>query len=183
MSRRKKIFRVPTPSGLEDAWLRMATTNAIAAARKTIDAGVLPPNTAVGRLSDVEWGWIVASVIFGWIATRAAQATSNGLNGQSVDKYIQQTGLEPDPWLAGAVACVLHELGRTKVDWNASLGTLSQEEIVAFLTDAYVLINAAIRAREAGEHGVTKVSPPGEHPVVPWDDPIPAFDREVNVSS
>ena len=76
MSRRKKIFRVPTPSGLEDAWLRMATTNAIAAARKTIDAGVLPPNTAVGRLSDVEWGWIVASVIFGWIETRAAQATS-----------------------------------------------------------------------------------------------------------
>ena len=167
MSRRKKIFRVPTPSGLEDAWLRMATTNAIAAARKTIDAGVLPPNTAVGRLSDVEWGWIVASVIFGWIETRAAQATSNGLNGQSVDKYIQQTGLQPDPWLTGAITCVLPELGNTRVDWNASLGTLSQEEIVAFLADAYTLISAAIRARDAGGHGVTKVSPPGEHPVVP----------------
>ena len=102
---------------------------------------------------------------------------------RSVDKYIQQTGLQPDPWLTGAITCVLPELGNTRVDWNASLGTLSQEEIVAFLADAYTLISAAIRARDAGGHGVTKVLPPGEHPVVPWDDPIPAFDREVNVSS
>jgi hypothetical protein len=180
MGRRKTTVRVPTLSGLEDAWLRQATASAIAAARKTIDAGVVPPNTPVGRLSDIELGWIVASVIFGWIETRASQATSNGLNGQSIEKLIQQTGIQPDPWLNGAITCVLPELGNARVDWNASLGTLSPEEIVNFLADAYTLIKTALDAREAGEREVARVSPPGEHPAVPWDDPIPALDREVN---
>src|SRR5262245_43088128 len=130
MSKRRKIvFRVPTPSRLEDAWLRKATSDAIAVVRKVVNAGVLPANAPVGRLSDVEWGWIVGSVIFGWISTRAAQATSNGLGGSGVEKLIQQTGLDPDPWLAGAVACVLPQLGTARVDWNASLATLSHNEI------------------------------------------------------
>ena len=38
--------------------------------------GPIPPGTPIGRLGDVEWGWIVAAILFGWIATRAEQATA-----------------------------------------------------------------------------------------------------------
>jgi hypothetical protein len=70
----------------------------------------VPPMTPVGRLSDTEWGWIVASVLFGWIQERAMQATSNGLD---TEKTIQKTGLDPDPWDAGAIAAILPELSPT----------------------------------------------------------------------
>ena len=63
--------------------------------------------TPIGRLSDVEWGWIVAAVLFGWICERAAQATSNGLG---VEKLIRETGIVPDPWDAGVVLAILPEL-------------------------------------------------------------------------
>jgi hypothetical protein len=34
--------------------------------------------TPVGRLSDVQWGWIVTAVLFAWIGVRAQQAASEG---------------------------------------------------------------------------------------------------------
>jgi hypothetical protein len=64
MSRRKKIFRLPSPSAIEDAWLRQATAAAIEAARTVVSSGAVPPMTPVGRLSDIEWGWIAASILF-----------------------------------------------------------------------------------------------------------------------
>ena len=66
-------------SAIEDIWLRRATAVAIEQARAVVTGGAVPPNTPIGRLSDVEWGWIVAAVLFGWISTRAEQATSSGI--------------------------------------------------------------------------------------------------------
>jgi hypothetical protein len=43
-------------------------------------------------------------------AKRAMQATSNGLD---TEKTIQKTGLDPDPWDAGAIAAILPELSPT----------------------------------------------------------------------
>ena len=44
----------------EDDRQRRATDTAIGAARRVVlgDAAAIPTNTPVGRLSDVEWGWI-----------------------------------------------------------------------------------------------------------------------------
>jgi hypothetical protein len=171
--RRKRTFRLLSPSAFEDAWLRQATAAAIAAARAVVSAGTVPPMTPVGRLSDTAWGWIFASILFAWMRERATQATSNGLQ---VEKQIQQTGLDPDPWLAGAIATVLPELANTKVDWNASLAELSRDELIAFLGDAYTLIQKAVRARELGEHQITRRPPTGPTTEnAPWNDPIPAF--------
>jgi hypothetical protein len=179
MTRRKKIH-LPSPSAFEDAWQRQATAVAIQSARAVVSGGAVPPNAPIGRLSDVEWGWIVASILFGWIRERATQATSNGLD---VERTIRSTGIDPDPWDAGAVACILPELADVKVDWTASLAQLSRDEMIEFLGAAYTLISKAMLARDLGEKGITRKSPTQKDPDVPWDDPVPAFDKKVNLSS
>jgi hypothetical protein len=181
--RRRRTLQLPSPSVIEDAWLRQATAAAIAAAGAVASAGAVPPMTPVGRLSDVEWGWIVASILFAWIKERATQATSNGLNGQSVEKWIQKTGLDPDPWDAGAVACVLPELAGTKVDWSAPLAELSRDEMIEFLGAAYNLISGAMLARDLGEKGITRQPPTGPTTEgTPWNDPIPTFNEGTNIA-
>jgi hypothetical protein len=176
---RKRIFQLPSPSAIEDAWQRQATAVAIAAARAIVSAGAVPPMTPVGRLSDREWGWFVSAILFGWIRERASQATSNGL--VEIEKQIQQTGLDPDPWDAGAIATVLPDLAGTKVNWNASLAELSRDEMIDFLGLAYALISKAMHARDLGEHQITKQPPTGPTTEdVPWNDPIPAFDKAAN---
>jgi hypothetical protein len=178
MTRRAKSIRFPTvsESAIEDIWLRQATAAAITAARAVISGGVVPPVTPVGRLSDTEWGWVVSSILFAWIKERAAQASSNGLR---TEKQIQQTGLDPDPWDAGAIACVLPELADAGVDWSKPLAELSRDEMTAFLGDAYTLIGRAMHARDLGEHQVIGQPPTGPTTTedAPWNDPLPTFDR------
>src|SRR6516165_1812640 len=65
-------------SAIEDVWQREATRVAIEEARAVVADGAVSPLTPIGRLSDTEWGWIVAAVLFGWISSRARQATDNG---------------------------------------------------------------------------------------------------------
>ena len=51
-------------SALEDQWQRDATAAAIAGARGVVQMdGPIPPGTPIGRLSDTEWGWIVAAIL------------------------------------------------------------------------------------------------------------------------
>src|SRR5690349_9987897 len=96
-----------SPAALEDAWQRRATAAAIGAARQVVQIdGPIPPGTPIGRLGEVEWGWIVAAILFGWIATRAEQAATEQLDTEFT---IRMTGLDPDPWDAGAVAAILLE--------------------------------------------------------------------------
>ena len=88
-----------------------ATAAAIAGARGVVQMdGPIPPGTPIGRLGDVEWGWIVAAILFGWIATRAEQAASEQFD---TEQTIRITGLDPNPWDAGAVATILPELADT----------------------------------------------------------------------
>jgi len=176
MARRKKVdLRLPTASAIEDAWQRQAMRTAIEKARAVISGGAVSPMAPVGRLSDVEWGWIVASVLFGWISERATQAAANGLEAEEM---IRNTGIDPSPWGAGAIAAALPELADAKVDWSVSLGDLSRDEMVAFLGDAYALITKAIRARDLGKKLITKKPPRGTAlDGKPWDDPIPEFEK------
>ena len=167
--------RFPSLTAIEDAWQREATRVAIEQARAVVSGGALPPMTPVGRLSDSEWGWIVAAVLFGWITTRSRQATSNGVGP---DKYLYVNEmLNPDPWDAGAIEAILPELGNCEADWSKSLSQFSREEMIAFLGDAYNLIGKAMLARDKGEKLVTRKGPPGAaeptEEQADWNDPVP----------
>jgi hypothetical protein len=111
-TQRMRKVRPVAESAVEDAWQRRATEAAIAAARGVVNVdGPIPPLTPIGRLGDIEWGWIVAAILFGWIRTRAEQATSEQLD---TEQTIRLTGLDPDPWDAGAVATILSELAEAR---------------------------------------------------------------------
>jgi hypothetical protein len=156
-------------SAIEDAWQREASRVAIEQARAVVAGGTVPPLTPIGRLSDTEWGWIVAAVLFGWISSRARQATDNGAGP---DKYLYgNEAFNPDPWDAGAIEAILPELGNCQADWSKSLSQFSREEIIAFLGDAYNLIGKAMLARDMGEQLVTRKGPAGEQ--ADPNDPLP----------
>ena len=135
-------------TAIEAEWQRRATFAAIAAARKVVADGALPSSTPIGRLSDVEWEWITAAVLFGWIGTRAEQAASEGIDAELT---VRVTGQDPDPWDAGAVATILPDLAEAaKIDWSKPLNDWSREGMVEFLLAAFTLIRKAMSARDIG---------------------------------
>src|SRR5262245_22249653 len=103
----------------EDQWQERATAAAIAAARKLVtEDTTINKNAPVGRLGDVEWGWIIAAILFAWISTRAEQAAVQELD---TEQCIRMTGLDRNPWDAGAIAAILPEVADVKVDWSKPL--------------------------------------------------------------
>ena len=85
--------REPSLTAQNDAWTKRASLAAVAEARKAIkDDGAIPPGTPVGRLTDRELGWIVSGALFGWISTRAQQATEEGWDQE---RTIRTLGLVP----------------------------------------------------------------------------------------
>jgi hypothetical protein len=145
-------------SALEDAWQRDATAAAIAGARGVVQMdGPIPPGTPIGRLSDTEWGWIVSASLFGWISTRARQATAEQLDAEQL---IRLTALDPQPWDAGAVAAILPELADacSDLDWSKPLTAWSRENITEFLLKAMPLIRKAMIARDLSDKGITRQS-------------------------
>ena len=157
MAKRPKFHvSTPSPSAIEDVWLRRATAVAIEQARSVVSSGGVRPNTPIGRLSDTEWGWIVAAVLFGWISTKAEQAVSNGVG---IADSIRSTELVPDPWDVGAIAAILPELADCDIDWSKPLAALSRDELLMFLGDAMMLTQQAMAARDRGQSLVTQRSP------------------------
>ena len=146
-------------SALEDQWQRDATAAAIAGARGVVQMdGPIPPGTPIGRLSDTEWGWIVAAILFAWIGMRARQATAEQLD---VEQTIRMTALDPQPWDAGAVAAILPELANAcsgSVDWSKPLAEWPRETIIEFLLKAMPLIRKAMIARDLSDKGVSRKS-------------------------
>jgi hypothetical protein len=127
-------------SALEDAWQRQATSAAIEAARGVVQMdGPIHPGTAIGRLRDCEWGWIVAAILFAWIRTRAEQAVSKNLD---TERTIRMVALDPEPWDAGAVAAILGDLADAcpEIDWSQPLARWPRESMIEFLTKALSLI-------------------------------------------
>jgi hypothetical protein len=145
-------------SALEDKWQRDATAAAIAAARRVVQMdGPIPPGTPIGRLSDTEWGWILAAMLFAWVRTRAEQAASEQLDTEQV---IRLTALDPEPWDAGAVAAILPELASTcgTIDWSQPVTTWPRDTMIEFLLTAMRLIRKATIARDLSDKGVTRHS-------------------------
>jgi hypothetical protein len=145
-------------SALEDQWQRQATAAAIAGARGVVQLdGPIPPGTPIGRLSEIEWGWIIAAALFAWISKRAEQATAEQLD---TEQLIRMTALDPQPWDAGAVAAILLELADacSGLDWSKPLGTWSKDHIIEFLLKAMPLIRKAMIARDLSTRGITRQS-------------------------
>jgi hypothetical protein len=145
-------------STIEDQWQREATAAAIAGARGVIQLdGPIPPNAPIGRLSDIEWGWITAAILFAWVGKRAEQAAAEGLDSE---RTIRMVALDPSPWDAGAVAAILPELvdACPGIDWSMPLNDWSRDTMVEFLLKAMPLIRRAMIARDVGERGITRKS-------------------------
>jgi hypothetical protein len=145
-------------SALEDEWQRRATAAAIEAARGVVKLdGPIPPGTPIGRLSDTEWGWFVAAILFGWISTRAQQAAAEQLD---TEQAIRLTALDPEPWDAGAVMAILPELADacSTIDWSQPLTAWPRDTMVEFLLTAMRLIRKATIARDLSAKGVTRQS-------------------------
>ena len=102
-----------------------------------------------------EWGWIVAAAIFAWIATRAEQATAEGLD---TERAIRVTGFaRGEPWDAGAVAAILPELGEdATIDWTKPLSDWPRETMVDFLLKSLTLVGKAEIARDLGGGTITR---------------------------
>src|SRR5262249_34161405 len=127
----------------------------IAAARKVVlgDEAAINANTPVGRMSELEWGWLVAAIIFAWISTCAQQATEEG---RDVEHVIRMSMLDPNPWDAGLVMTILPKLAETPgVDWSKPLQGWSRETMIAFLLAALELIRQATVARDLGGGSIT----------------------------
>ena len=146
-------------SAIEDQWQRAATAAAITAARGVVQMdGPVPPGAPIGRLSDTEWGWIFAAMLFAWIGKRAEQATAEQLGTEQV---IRLTALDPQPWDSGAVAAILPELADACadiVDWSKPLAEWPRETIIEFLLKAMPLIRKAMIARDLSDKGITRQS-------------------------
>jgi Family of unknown function (DUF6511) len=140
----------------EDEWQTAATAAAVTAARRMVlgDAGVINMNAPVGRLSSHEWALIFSSALFAWIAVRAEQATSEGLD---VERVIRMGMLDPNPWDAGAIATVLPKLADVQgIDWQRPLAEWSRESMIKFLLAALDLIRQAMVARDLGGRSITQ---------------------------
>ena len=140
----------------EDEWQRKATAAAIAAARRVVLGGgaAINHNAPVGRLSDCEWGWIITSVIFAWIAAKAEQATAESLD---IETTIRMAMLNPNPWDAGMVASILPQIADLRgVDWSKPLADWSRDSMIAFVLAALELIRQATVARDLGGGSITR---------------------------
>jgi hypothetical protein len=145
-------------SALEDQWQRDATAAAIAGARGVVQMdGPIPPATPIGRLSDMEWGWVVCAVLFGWIRVRAQQAASEYLD---TERLVRMLAIDPQAWDVGAAQAILPELADAcpDLDWSKPLTDWSREAMAEFLVKAMPLVRKAMIARDLGNSGLTRKS-------------------------
>lgn len=130
-------------------WELYATQSAIDAAKAVVSGDGINARAMISSLSDLEWGWIVAAAIFGWIKARAEQATAEGVSSEITIRSVSSQ--DPAPWEAGAVASVLPALGEMQgVDWNAPLGSWSKDQITSFAWQIHKLVDHAMAARDIG---------------------------------
>src|SRR5262249_16524916 len=96
--------------------------------------------------------------LFAWISKRAEQATAEQLD---TERTIRMTGLDPEPWDAGAVTLILPDLADACadiVDWTKPLTEWRRETIVQFLLKPMSLIRKAEIARDLSGKGLTQRS-------------------------
>lgn len=138
------------PREIEADWDRKATQSAIAAAKNVCtEKSGINSRSAIGSLNDIEWGWIAAASVFGWIKTKAQQAVEEGCGYDAAIRAMAHR--DPAPWESGAVETILPKLGDLEnVDWAKPVGEWSKDQIISFSWQIYRLTNAALAARDDG---------------------------------
>jgi hypothetical protein len=148
MATARRRIGVPIAESIHDIWHRRATAAAILAMREFITGGSIPPATPIERLSDIELGWFHSASLFAWITIRAEQATAEGWDTEAA---LRQTGLDQEPWDAGAIASILPQLGAVPgIDWGKPIGSWPKDTMVRFLNEALRLVRTAMIARDVG---------------------------------
>ena len=152
----------------EDKWQRRSTAAAVAGVRKLTrgKGAVINENMPVGKLNDWQVGWIVAEAIFSWIAVRAEQAASKGLD---VERVIRATAHD-HAWDAGAIAAILPQLAEASFDWQQPFFTWPRSTMVEFLMEALKLTHTAIMARDFSGYSITQKSSADK-----LDDQVPSL--------
>jgi hypothetical protein len=146
---------------IEADWDIKATQSAIDAAKAVISGEGINARAMISSLSDIEWGWIAAAMIFGWINTKAQQAVAEGCGYDIPIRTM--THRVPAPWEAGAIETILPALGSvTGVDFDKPLSQWSKDEIVSFSWQIHRLTDSALAARDegAGDKIVQRLSQP-----------------------
>ena len=141
------------------------TAAAVTATRQIVDSAAINQNTPVGRLSDTELGWLIVPAIFAWIACKAEQATSEGVD---IEQTIRMGMIDPNPWDAGMIATILPKVADLKVDWTKPLADWSREQMIAFLLAVLDLIREATVARDLGGGSITRKSGDLPEDSIPW---------------
>jgi hypothetical protein len=151
----------------EDDWQRKATDAAIARARKIALAPGPRMNTPVGRLTDHEWGLIIAAAIFGWIEVRVQQAIAEGIDQEQA---VRMTALSPDPCDVAVVRSILPMLADTAgIDWTQPLAAWAKDTMTDFLMLAWQLLRDAEYVRDHGPGKILRKAEFAEN----TGDPIP----------
>jgi hypothetical protein len=129
-------------------WQARAVQACIKAARDVVSPDGVNPRAAIGGLSDVEWGWLVAAIVFSWISTRATQAVAEGMDTETSIR--SQHNQDPPAWVAGAIETILPTLGQMTLPWSNSIGSWPKGSMVKFCHRVWQLSNEAIESRDKG---------------------------------
>jgi hypothetical protein len=134
----------------EDDWQAKATAAAVAEARKIVAATGALAKTPAGRLSDQEWGWIIAAVIFSWITIRHQQAIAEGLGTEEAMRLLN--GYSPSPCDVAITRSILPTLAdQASIDWEKPLSAWSRDEMTSFVLRAWKLLGTAAAVFDRGE--------------------------------
>jgi hypothetical protein len=132
----------------EDDWQAKATATAIAEARKIATGSAPLMNTPVGRLTDLQWGCIIAGALFGWITTRHQQAIAESWDPEEA---VTDGGFTPCPTDVAAVRSILPKLAnQAGIDWSQPLSSWSKDTMSDFILLAWQLVSRADCEREYG---------------------------------
>jgi hypothetical protein len=130
----------------EDVWQAEATASAVASARSMAQSQDRLANTPAGKLSDQQWGYLIAAVLFAWIQKRYQQAIKEGL---ALEAEAHVTRMNPSPRDSALVQSILPTLAdQASVDWGKPLASWSRAEMAGFIDLAWALIEEAKDALE-----------------------------------
>ena len=134
-----------------------ATAAAIEAARGVVQMdGPIPPGTPIGRLSDIEWGWIVAAILFAWISVRADRRPQSNWTQSDYPTDRPRSPTMGRRRCGGNFARVRGAC--PDIDWSKPLAEWLRETMIGFLLKAMPLIRKAMIARDLSAKGVTRKS-------------------------
>lgn len=148
----------------EDAWQAEATADAVASARSMAQSQAGLANIPAGKLSDLQWGWIISAAIFAWIKTRYRQAIAEGL---ASEEHVTQ--MEPSPRDGAIVQSILPMLAdQAKIDWSMPLAGWSKQEMAGFIEQAIQLIDRAKALLERTPNPIVQKSDRELDDVIPF---------------